>query len=366
MTDYRLISVDGHYNEPGDLWTSRVPAEYRDRVPRIDSFDEGDAWAMEGTDLRRQFGWGACAGKPADQLNEWCRFEDLNPGSYDPKARLVEMDADDVDAEVLFPSGIGQWMSGVPDDDLHLVMVRAYNDFVSEFASYESSRLGGMAVIPSRGVDHAVAEIERTLALPGFVGFLLTCYPNGTLEIAPEDGAVWGLIAESGKPVAIHVSLYNTMPKALKAASLPGTVHFYDAPNRMLQFIFSGVLDRFPELTIPLIEVDCGWLPYFAEQADDNYLRHKRASLKDKNLPMRPSEYMRTRFPAAFVNDTYAIDNRHRIGVERMMWSNDYPHIVSDWPNSWKTINAAFADVPADERHAILAGNALRVFDFPG
>lgn len=365
MTPRRLISADGHFNEPGDLWTSRVPAHLKDRVPRIESFEEGDAWAMEGTDRRRPFGWGACAGKPASELNEWCRFEDLNPGSYDPKARVVEMDADNIDAEVLFPSGIGQWMSGVPDDELHLAMVRAFNDFVSEFASHDPSRLGGMAVIPSRGVDHAVAEVRRTLEMPGFVGFLLTCYPNGTLEIQPEDDAVWGLIAESGRPVAIHVSLYNQMPKPLTAQSLPGTVHFYDAPNRMLQFIFSGVLDRFPALTVPLIEVDCGWLPYFAEQADDNYMRHKGASLKDRNLPRLPSEYMALHFPAAFVNDTYAIANRHRIGVERMMWSNDYPHIVSDWPNSWKTIKAAFSDVPPDECHAILAGNAARVFPFP-
>ena len=47
-----------------------------------------------------------------------------------------------------------------------------------------------------------------------------------------------------------------------------------------------------------------------------------------------------------------------------MMWSNDYPHITSDWPYSWKTINASFAGVPADERHAILAGNAQRLFKF--
>ena len=61
---------------------------------------------------------------------------------------------------------------------------------------------------------------------------------------------------------------------------------------------------------------------------------------------------------------SYGIENRHRIGVEHMLWSNDYPHIVSDWPYSWKTINAQFADVPADERHKILAGNSLGLYKF--
>lgn len=361
---YRLISADGHYNEPGDIFTSRVSAKAVPHVPRIESLAEGDAWVMDTAPAPMPFGWGSCAGKPPESLNRWCRFDELNPGSYDGAARLRELDADGVDAEVLFPSGMVQWLSAVPDDAVHHEMVRAYNDFVSEFASADPSRLGGTAIIPHRGVKGAVKEIDRVLQMPGFAGFLLRCYPNGSLNIEPEDDPVWARIAESGKPLTIHVSLGNSFPVELKAQTLPGTVHFYDAPNRMLQFIFAGVLDRFPSLTIVMTEVDCGWLPYFAEQADDNYMRHSRAALRDRQLPMLPSEYMAKHFPCVFVTDRYAITNRHLIGVDRMLWSNDYPHIVSDWPFSWKTINASFANVAADERHAILAGNAQRIFGF--
>jgi predicted TIM-barrel fold metal-dependent hydrolase len=363
---YRVISADGHFNEPGDLFTSRVSASLVDRVPRIVPLEEGDAWVMEGWDGVMPFGWGSCAGRPPDQHGRWIRFEDMRAGSYDPKARIEEMDLDNIDAEVLFPSAIHQWVTAARDDQMHLEMVRAYNDFVSEFCAIAPDRLGGVAMIPSRGADTALAEIERTLAMPGFVGFLLKCYPNGTLEIEPEDDAVWEAIEASGRPLTIHVGLGNTMPTELKARSLPGTVHFYDAPNRMLQFIFSGVLDRFPGLTIVMTEVDCGWLPYFAEQADDNFMRHIKSSLRDHQLTKLPSEYMAKHFPATFITDHYALDNRERIGVDRLLWSNDYPHITSDWPYSWKTINAAFAGIPTDERHAILAGNAQRIFGFGG
>jgi predicted TIM-barrel fold metal-dependent hydrolase len=132
----------------------------------------------------------------------------------------------------------------------------------------------------------------------------------------------------------------------------------------MLEFIFSGVLDRFPSLMVFLAEVDCGWLPYFAQQADDNYVRHRHSMLKDRQLARMPSDYMRERFPASFITDPYAVANRHFVGVDRMLWSSDYPHITSDWPNSWRTINSTFLGVPADERHAILAGNAQRLFGF--
>ena len=62
--DYKLVSADGHFNEPGDLWTSRVPSKFKDAVPRIERFEDGDAWVIEGYPDPRPFGWGACAGVP--------------------------------------------------------------------------------------------------------------------------------------------------------------------------------------------------------------------------------------------------------------------------------------------------------------
>ena len=98
----------------------------------------------------------------------------------------------------------------------------------------------------------------------------------------------------------------------MRVRGLPGTGHFYDAPSRMLEWAFSGVLDRHQSLRIILAEVDCGWMPYFAEQADDNYLRHAFADLKDSRLRLLPSEYMSEFFFPTFITDHYAIDNRHR------------------------------------------------------
>ena len=64
------------------------------------------------------------------------------------------------------------------------------------------------------------------------------------------------------------------------------------------------------------------------------------------------------------MTDTFGLHIRDDVGVERILWSNDYPHISADWPYSWRTIQAAFSGVPADERRAILAGNAQRLYGF--
>lgn len=378
---YRLISADGHYVEPGDIFTSRVPSKFVDLVPRIESFDEGDAWLGGMWPSPFPFGWFSCAGRKPEDLHHWMRWDEVRPGGYDPVARLSEMDADGVDAEVLFPGLVFGPIGTEPDPELHLAMARAYNDWVLEFCSKAPDRLLALPVIPNRGVGMAVEEINRVKDQPGVSGFLMLCYPNGSLSIQPEDDRVWELVESTGKPLTIHVSLYGPratptvpVPKGgvgrsgmanaqKQARKLPGAGHFYDAPRRMLEFVFSGVLDRFPGLKIFLAEVDAGWIPYFEDQADDNFLRHSKADLKGHGLSMLPSEYMRKHFFASFITDYVAIANRHRIGLHRLLWSNDYPHITSDWPESWKTVNAAFANVDAADRHAILAGNAINLFN---
>jgi predicted TIM-barrel fold metal-dependent hydrolase len=363
-TDYKLISADSHLTEPGDLWTARVDKQYRDRVPRMVHLDEGAAWVMEGVPQPIAFGFTVCAGnRPAD-MRDWMRIDEMRSGGWDPAKRLEELDLDRVDAEVLFPNRPWQAVVANKDAALHLAMMRAYNDWLSEYCSYAPDRLGGMAGIPNRGIAEAVAEIERAAALPGIVGFNLSCYPHGDAVLSAEDDPAWAALEAVGKPIAIHVSLGDAMPFQLQANKLPGTVHFYDAPGRMLELIFGGVLDRFPGLRFAMTEVDCGWVPYFVDQANDNYLRHEKATLVGKELARLPGDYIREFFWFSFITDMYGIENRHRIGVDRMLWSNDYPHIVSDWPYSWKSINAQFAGVPADERQAILAGNAQSLYRF--
>jgi predicted TIM-barrel fold metal-dependent hydrolase len=359
---YRLISADSHVNEPPDLWTARVPSAFVDRAPRIDHFDEGDAWVIEGVKDPINFGMNACAGLAPEEMRGWCRFEDIRHGGYDPAARLAEMDADSVDAEVLYPTPrLSQAIFANSDADYHLAMVRAYNDWISEFAGYAPERFGGLAMLPNVGVDAALSEIDRVLERKGVRGVVMGRYPNGSLEIMPEDEKVFGALAERGVPLSIHVSLAAGMP-ASHRAKLPGYGRFYDAPNRMIELVFSGLFDRYPSLNVFFAEVDFGWLPYVKEQIDNNYQRLD--PLSQFGLQMLPSEYIEKHFHFGFMTDTFGIQHRDYVGSERILWSNDYPHISADWPNSWRTIQAAFSGVPTAERHLILAGNAQRLFGF--
>lgn len=366
---YRLIDSDTHVNEPPDLWTSRVPAEYKDRVPRIERFDKGDAWVMEGVKDPINFGLNAAAGLPPTERNPWVRFDEIRAGGWDPKARLAEMDVDLVDAAVLYPTPrISHLVFSALDPKFHLAMIQAYNDWLAEYASHDPSRLGGIMLIPNRGVEDAVAEIKRVAGMPGIAGAVAGCYPHGGLDLAPEDDPVWHALVEARLALHIHVGLVNEPPKDIYAKGgvteghAAGDLRFLQAPMRMVQFLSAKVFDRVPDLQVVMVEVDAGWVPYVKEQLDNRMLRRSIGSeMRGRQLP---SQIIDEHFSYTYITDHYAIANRHAIGVERLMWSSDYPHSGSDWPSSSRVIHADFARVPAAERDLILAGNAQRLYRF--
>jgi predicted TIM-barrel fold metal-dependent hydrolase len=366
---YRLIDADSHVNEPPDLWTSRVPSAHRDRVPRMQRFEQGDAWVMEGVKDPINFGLNAGATVSRFERSPWVRFEDIPRGGHDPEARLAELDADLVDAAVLYPTPrLSHLAIATKDPELHLSMVRAYNDWLAEYASYEPSRLGGIALVPNRGIEDAVAEIRRVASMPGIAGLLIGNYPHGDPDLSPKDDPVWEAAVESGLRPHIHVKLVDEMPEDIYAPGkitqgrAAGDLRFLQAPAIMVQFLNSGVFDRIPDLEVVFVEVDAGWVPYVAEQMDNRFRR--RATDRKARLQSPPSEQIREHFAFTFITDSYAIRNRHAIGVDRLMWSSDFPHSGADWPDSWRTIDAVMDDVPPDERHAICAGNAQRLYRF--
>jgi uncharacterized protein len=359
---YRLISADSHVNEPGDLWTARIPKQYADRAPRIESFEQGDAWVLDGVADPINFGMNACAGLPPEQMTGWKRFDEIRRGGYDPAARLDEMDQDGVDAEVLYPTPrLSQAVFAYADADFHHVLVRAYNDWLAEYVAYAPDRFAGLALLPNRGSADAVAEAKRVQDLPGIRGVMMGCYPNGTLSVEPEDDAVFGYLAEAAIPLSIHVSLTQALPTAHRSP-LPGYGRFFDAPNRIVEMIFAGVFDRFPALSVVIAEVDCGWVPYFKEQIDNNYKRLDAVS--NFTIDELPSAYVERNVHFTFITDAFGVRNRHDVGVDNMLWSSDYPHISADWPYSWRSIQAAMSGVPHEERTQLLAGNAMRLYSF--
>jgi predicted TIM-barrel fold metal-dependent hydrolase len=79
-------------------------------------------------------------------------------------------------------------------------------------------------------------------------------------------------------------------------------------------------------------------------------------------LKQEPSRYFREHFYWGFIYDRVGLRLRYEIGVDRILWGNDFPHSAGDWPNSKRVIGDIFAGVGADEKQKILADNAVEFF----
>src|SRR5208283_4567866 len=168
-----LISVDDHVIEHPNVWQDRLPERFKAAGPRVIEQTEGpsvghEVWLYEGESFVTH-GVSATAGREDIHLNlEPVRFANMNPGCYDPAARIKDMDADGVYAQVCFSTFTryaGTRFLFGKDKELSLLCVKAYNDFlIDEFCDFAPGRLVPVAVLPLWDLDLCVAEIERTAA----------------------------------------------------------------------------------------------------------------------------------------------------------------------------------------------------------
>jgi predicted TIM-barrel fold metal-dependent hydrolase len=139
-----------------------------------------------------------------------------------------------------------------------------------------------------------------------------------------------------------------------------------DAACAPIQMAFAGIWDRFPMLQIYWGETMIGWLEYALWQMDDHYERYRHLAeglYGIERLERRPSEYIKDHCYWGFLSDPVGIKHRHEsVGPEKLIWGSDFAHAASDWPQSGEVITRDFAGVPDDERHLMLAGNAVRFF----
>src|SRR5580704_16211591 len=365
---YNIVSSDDHVQEPGDTWTKRVPAKLRDRAPRIERGPDGDAWVIDGV-RGRTMGMEVQGGKKFEDYKQSGEtYQTMRKGAWDPVERLKDMDLDGVDAEVLYPNlGIGPLFL-LDALELQFACLRAYNDFLSEWSSTDPSRLIGIGLVPTDDVQVGVEELKHIAKLPGLRGALLPTYPRGEPLNTESYDPLWATAQDLGIPMHIHLRTGDRRTEGLFSGGgrLRGNVDVilnlaslanYEALSRI---IFGGVLEKFPKLKFVSVEGNIGWLGYFLEKSDRTYRRHRHWTKLD--LPLQPSEYFHRQVYATFIEDKIGVKISEVIGPDNLMWSSDYPHTDTTWPNSRQYVEETFKGVGEATKRKIVAGNAVRLY----
>jgi predicted TIM-barrel fold metal-dependent hydrolase len=140
-----------------------------------------------------------------------------------------------------------------------------------------------------------------------------------------------------------------------------GVQQHREIEDALFDIIFSGVLERYPKLKIVSVENEVGWMPFWLGQCDKGFKRHRHS----EKLPIDklPSEYFYRQVYATFFNDQVGGKLFSWWGTDNCMWSNDYPHQNSTWPNSRAVIDRDMGHLPAADRDKLLNTNVRKLYN---
>lgn len=381
--DTLIIDADSHWTEPHDLFTSVAPAEYKDRVPRVEMVESQPTWVFDGHVMGQATAAGVIGrdGKKESAdlaLNHWT-IDMIHVGAYDPKVRLQVLDECGIDAQVIFPSTIGlggQDLGAVEDQALCRLVIEIYNDRMAEIQADSNDRLLPMPLMPAWDVDTCVAEARRVAAL-GARGVNMTSDPQ---DLRAPDLAnrawdpFWETCTELELPVHFHIgasitamSFFSNYPWASQPMNtqlaIGGTLLFVGNARVVTNTILSGMFDRHPDLKMVSVESGVGWIPFILETLD--YEMSENAPDELALLKKMPSEYFRSNLYATF----WFENNRNKlpelidaVGEDNILFETDFPHPTCLYPHPLQTVEAKMATLAPAVRKKIYGENARQLY----
>jgi predicted TIM-barrel fold metal-dependent hydrolase len=305
--------------------------------------------------------------------------------NWDSAERRADLESDGVVAEVIFPNTVPPFydtafhVSPPPRPEQYerwRAGTRAHNRWLAEFCAEEPARRAGIGLIHLNDVDDAVEDV-RWIAEHGLRGGVLLPLPSPSDVhlrplTSPDYDRLWAVIQDCDLVVNQHSGQgsphYGSDPgaDALWVLEMPFFVQ-----RGFCQLILGGVFERFPKLRYILTESGCAWAPGLLRRMDGIHMGMKAGMMgevdysRSKILAEPPSFYARRNcwYGASFPSPQ-DVAGRSVVGLDRVLWGNDYPHYEGCYPYSRENMRLAFSDVDPKEVRMMLGENAAKLYGF--
>lgn len=392
---YVVISADAHA-APDDLdqFLGYVDPAHREAVaafgdlssvaiPMFGGVDPGeidDADAVRAVAIRRLSGMGVDTDAAADWIanysTDWVFPSDAGG------RRLAFLEDQGIHAEVVFPGPVlagglspAMYLGGHTSKGLEVVWpaLHAYNRWLSEFCAAAPGRRTGCIPVDLHDMERAVEEIAwaRAQGLSGGIMLPAMSLRSQLPGYADEYyEPLWSACEDQGLVINLHTGASGTATDArqLYDATHGGFLGLYEVfvfTRRPLWFmIFGGVFDRHPDLKVVVTENGVQWLPSLVRDMESFFDTHGGAPIRSY-LAMRPADYVdRHVFLGGSLMKRSEAEMRDEIGVDRLMWGSDYPHLEGAAPVHRQILRQVFGGMPEEDLRRILGLNAARVFGF--
>ncbi len=378
MTTTNIISGDTHVVEPPDLYASRMSGKLRARAPYVNRLKtpegkESDAWFLGDLQIST-IGTVSQAGQrfeDPEKIDFVGAWEGVPEGAYKPEAMITALEHDGIWGAIVQPSQGLLWYH-LDDSELLSALCRAYNDWIADFCRPFSQRLKGIGMLNVDNVDEACTELERCVKL-GLTGLFIPVTPlPGQPYRDPQYNRLWATAAELGTPLLMHLATQRAnVPgceisfsfKTITAAGMRPTQDYW-VRYAMADMIFAGVFERHPTLCVGSVEHEASWAAHWLKQMDYTYKERPVYRGYQSKEGFLPSDYWRRNLFAVFQEDEVTVELRRRIGINNLLWGNDFPHSESTWPRSREFLATMMAGVPDEDVRKLTCDNAARIFHF--
>ncbi|HME47603.1 amidohydrolase family protein [Mycobacterium sp.] len=345
-----IFSADNHISLADDIFYERFPDDLKDKAPRI--------WYEDGA---YQLGRKGQSFLPGDFSAVLMQYDDLaGAASRNIDARIRELHEDGVDRELAFPNAVLA-LFHYPDKAVRELAFRVYNEYMAELQERGNGHFYGAGLInwwDPQGTRRTLSELKSL----GLKTFLLPLNPGKDDEGNVIDysstamGPVWDEIEEAGLPVTHHIG--ETPPKTPCEVNsvVVGMMINVDSFREMFsKYIFGGILDRHPRLRIGWFEGGIAWVPSALQDAE--HLLASYQHMFNRPLDHDIRYYWDNHMSASFMVDPLGLQLIDRIGVDKVMWSSDYPHNESTFGYSEKSLAAVVGAVGPEAATRIVSGN---------
>lgn len=370
------VDADGHILEPPDLWETYLEPRYRDRALRLELDEHGleELWIGGERSLMSRGGFPSTLGSMgapdlrAIQLDpERTYVREAPYGSMDPAQRLELLDAEGIDAVVLYTTVGLLWEAELDDPELSQAYCRAYNRWICEFCS-GSDRLVPTAHLSLSDPKAAAEELERAVGEGARGAYVAPFTHDGRPLGHPDNWPVFEAAEGLGVPFAIHPTFEPQWTKGtrmgawenVKKLRLLASVTASDGVRHQFTTLFDhGVFDRFPTLRVLVLESGGGWIGYWLDRMDAVY-GHTAIGTRVP-LERKPSEYFRDRCWISCDPDERTIPALVDRFGDRFLWASDFPHAdhTPEYIDDLTELAAAFDE---DARRRFLGDNARDLF----
>ena len=338
-----LIDSDTHLFEPSGMWREYADPADRDVALHMATDDHGYTWLMSG-DRRLSLGGphrpgdvdgiGVFRRRLLDGLPAEFDLEDFTASYSDPGARLLELDRAGFDASIMFPNyGIG-WERPMQDDvRATLANMTAWNRWIVEIAGKGGGRLHPVAHLSLRDVTWFENQL-RQLAEGGIrIALISPSLVDGRPLSHPDLDRVWAAFVDHGITPVFHVA---NQPRPFDEAwygedleggisPLSGVFIWTGAALALTDLILNGVLERYPELRMGIMELSARWVPQHMQMMDGGYRHTARFNGESTQLSLMPSEYFQRQVRVAAFSYERPLDLMAASG-DLFMACSDYPH----------------------------------------